>query len=204
MFQIHRMNRFLLGLNIILLVALGYLYYAFYAKPASPQLVKRTTDTSLNHIKLAYFDMDTLEKYYEYAKETRDYLGSKKDGMDAKLDKIKRDYSNKVNDYQKRGASMSQTEQTQMQEDLTHMQNMYDQQYQSLNQEFQGEYMQKMLDLKNRIQDFLKTYSAQKGYAYVFATSSDDNVIYYKDSLRNITPDIVDKLNADYKSSKKK
>ena len=198
------MNRFLLGLSIILLVAVGYLYYAFYAKPASPQLVKRTTDTSLNHIKLAYFDMDTLEKYYEYAKETRDYLKGKNEVMESKLNKIRSDYTSKVNDYNKRGASMSQTEQSQMQEDLSRMQSMYDQQQQSLSQEFQGEYMQKMLDLKNKIQDFLKTYSAQKGYAYVFSTSSDDNVIYYKDSLRNITPDIVDKLNAEYKSSKKK
>ena len=148
--------------------------------------------------------MDTLEKYYEYAKETRDYLKGKNEAMESKLNKIRSDYTSKVNDYNKRGASMSQTEQSQMQEDLSRMQSMYDQQQQSLSQEFQGEYMQKMLDLKNKIQDFLKTYSAQKGYAYVFATSSDDNVIYYKDSLRNITPDIVDKLNADYKNSKKK
>ncbi len=198
------MNRLLLVINIVLLVAVAYLYYAFYSKPTSPQIVKKTSDTSLTHIKLAYFDMDTLEKYYAYAKETRDYLSSRKDGMDAKLDKIKSDYTSKVNDYQKRGASMSQTEQTQMQEDLARLQNTYDQQYQSLNQQFQGEYMQKMLDLKNKIQDFLKTYSTQKGFAYVFATSSDDNVIYFKDSLRDITNDIVAKLNEDFKNAKKK
>ena len=198
------MNRFLLGLNIILLLALGYLYYAFYSKPQSPQLVKRTTDTALNHIKLAYFDMDTLEKYYEYAKETRDYLTGRKNAMESKLNKIRSDYTTKVNDYNKRGASMSQTEQSQMQEDLAGLQNMYDQQQQSLGQEFQGEYMQKMLDLKNKIQDFLKSYSIQKGYAYVFATSSDDNVIYFKDSVRNITTDIVDQLNKTYKDTKKK
>ncbi len=148
--------------------------------------------------------MDTLEKYYEYAKETRGYLEGRKQSMESKLNKIRSDYTSKVNDYNKRGASMSQTEQSQMQEDLARIQNMYDQQQQSLGQEFQGEYMQKMLDLKNKIQDFLKTYSMQKGYAYVFSTSSDDNVIYYKDSVRNITSDIVDKLNSDFKSTKKK
>jgi outer membrane protein len=148
--------------------------------------------------------MDTLEKYYEFAKETRDYLGGKKDAMEGKLNKIRNDYTSKVNDYNKRGASMTQTEQSQMQEDLARIQNMYDQQQQSLGQEFQGVYMQKMLDLKNKIQDFLKTYSIQRGYAYVFSTASDDNVIYYKDSVRNITSDIVDKLNADFRSTKKK
>jgi outer membrane protein len=198
------MNRALLIINIILLVAIGYLYYAFYSKPHSAPVVKNTTDTSLNHIKLAYFDMDTLEKYYEYAKETRDFLKSKRSAMEAKLNKIGSDYTNKVNDYNKRGASMSQTEQSQMQEDLARIQNMYDQQQQSLSQEYQSVYMQKMLDLKNKIQDFLKSYSIQKGYAYVFSTSSDDPVIYYKDTVRNITSDIVSKLNEDFKNSQKK
>ena len=198
------MNRTLLIINIILLIAIGYLYYAFYSKPNSVPIVKKTTDTSLSHIKLAYFDMDTLEKYYEYAKETRDYLKNKRSSMEAKLNKIGSDYTNKVNDYNKRGASMSQTEQSQMQEDLAHLQNTYDQQQQSLSQEFQGEYMQKMLDLKNKIQNFLKSYSIQRGYAYVFATSSDDNVIYYKDSVRDITGDIVTQLNEDFKKTQKK
>lgn len=198
------MNRVLLGLNIILLVALGYLYFAFYSKPQSPQLVNKTNAASSNAVKIAYFDMDTLEKNYAYAKETRDYLNGRRDGMEAKLNKIRTDYTNKVNDYNKRGASMSQTEQSQMQEDLASMQNAYDQQQQSSNQEFQGEYMQKMLDLKNKIQAFLKTYSIQKGYQYVFATSSDDNVIYFKDSVQNITDDIVTNLNNAYNTSKKK
>ena len=198
------MNRFLLVLNIIFLLALAYLYYAFYSKPASPQLVKKTNDSSLNHIKLAYFDMDTLEKYYEYAKQTRDYLKGKNEAMEARLNRIRSDYTSKVNDYNKRGASMSQTEQSQMQEDLARMQNSYDQQQQGLSQEFQSEYMQKMLDLKNKIQIFLKKYSIEKGYAYVFATSSDDNVIYFKDSVRNITSDIVDKLNDTYRKEQKK
>ena len=61
-----------------------------------------------------------------------------------------------------------------------------------------------MLELKSKIQEFLKQYSAQKGYEFVLATSSDDNVIYYKDSVRNVTKDIVDKLNEAYKNAKKK
>jgi outer membrane protein len=199
------MNKGLLTLNLVLLVGLGYLYYAFYEKQNSSPTVnlpgKNSPDTNF---RIAYFDLDTLEKNYVFAEETRDYLNKKKDGMEAKLNKIRQDYTTKINDYNKRGATLSQTEQSQMQEDLARLDNYYSQQQQSLGQDFQGEYMQKMLDLKNKIQDFLKTYSVQKGYVYVFATSSDDNVIYYKDSVRNITGDIVDKLNEEYKNSKKK
>jgi outer membrane protein len=199
------MNRVLLALNIVFLLALAYLYYAFFSETKFAQPLKTTADsTGKANFKIAYFDMDTLEKNYTYAKETRDYLNGRNEAMNAKLNKIRNDYTAKINDYNKRGASLSQTEQSQMQEDLARLQNMYDQQQQSLGQEFQGVYMQKMLDLKNKIQDFLKKYSQQKGYEYVFATSSDDNVIYYRDSVRNITTELVDQLNLQYQNSKKK
>lgn len=197
------MNKFLVALNVILFLALAFLYYSFYSRPIAAT-EKKIIDTTSSHIKIVYFDMDTLEKYYTFAEETRAYLKGKNDDMESKLNQIRSSYSDKVNDYNKRGASMSQTEQSQMQEDLARMQNNYDQEQQSLGQAVQAEYMQKMLDLKNKIQDYLKKYCSAKGYQYVFATSSDDNVIYYKDSVRDITNDIVTNLNNEYKNSKKK
>ncbi len=198
------MNKALLTFNIVLLLALGYLYYAFFSSNKNAQPATAPQQTSKTSFKIAYFDLDTLDKYYVLAKETRDYLNSKNDAMEAKLNKIRADYTAKVNDYNKRGATLSQTEQSQMQEDLQRLDNYYSQQQQSLGQDFQGEYMQKMLSLKNKIQAFLKNYSVEKGYEYIFATSSDDNVIYYKDSVRNITTDVIDKLNDEYKNSKDK
>ncbi len=198
------MNKFLFVLNIVLLVALAYLYYAFFSGKKTAEPVKTAHNIPDTTFKIAYFDLDTLEKYYVFAKETRDYLNGKNNAMETKLNKIRQDYTAKVNDYNKRGATLSQTEQSQMQEELTQLDNYYAQQQQSLGQDFQGEYMQRMLGLKNKIQEFLKTYSIQKGYAYIFATSSDDNVIYFKDSVRNITTDIVKKLNENYKSAAQK
>ena len=142
------MNKFLLAFNLVLLVALGFLYYTFYndknSKPANvPQQPPSKTS-----FKIAYFDLDTLEKYYTFAKETRDYLKGKNDAMESKLNNIRQQYTSKVNDYNKRGATLSQTEQSQMQEDLARLDNYYSQQQQSLGQDFQGEYMQKMLELE--------------------------------------------------------
>jgi len=199
------MNKGLLVLNVVLLLGVGYLYYAFFNHKDTGTNIKTPQQTpSKTTFKIAYFDMDTLEKYYVLAKETRDYLNGKNNAMESKLNSIRQQYQSKINDYNKRGATLSQTEQSQMQEDLQRLDGYYSQQQQALTQEFQGEYMQRMLDLKNNIQKFLKNYSVQKGYEFIFSTSSDDNVIYYKDSVRNITTDVVDKLNTDYKNSKVK
>ena len=63
--------------------------------------------------------------------------------------------------------------------------------------------MRKLLEVKTRIQQFLRNYCKDKGYAYVFASDEND-YLYYKDTVRNITPDIVRLLNEDYKNTKNK
>ena len=199
------MNKVLLTLNIVLIIGLAYLYYAFFTDKKTDVVPKKMVQTHADtSFKIAYFDLDSLEKYYVFAKETQDYLKNKSSLMDGKLNKIKQDFTSKLNDYQKRGATLSQTEQSQMQEDLSRMDNFYTQQQQSLGQDLQNEIMQKMLVLRNKIEVFLKDYCSQRGYVYVFATSNEDNIIYYKDSVRNITADIVAKLNEEYNTSKKK
>jgi outer membrane protein len=67
----------------------------------------------------------------------------------------------------------------------------------------QTEMLEKLQGVKMKIQDYLKVYCASKGYAYVFASSKDDD-IYYKDTIRNITDSIIIGLNAQYKNTKKK
>src|SRR6201990_1094571 len=126
------MNKVLLILNIVLLLAIGYLYYAFFHHEDAQVVTKSQQSVPKAPFKIAYFDLDTLEKYYTFAKETRDYLKSKNDAMEAKLNNIRQQYTAKVNDYNKRGATLSQTEQSQMQEDLARLDNYYSQQQQSL------------------------------------------------------------------------
>ena len=199
------MKKFLIVFNILLAIAVAYLFYIHFTYVATDEHEKnQNAIIAANAMKIAYFDLDTLQNNYEYFKEMRTYLTGKKDVMDQKLNKIRSDYTAKVNDYNKRGPSLSQTEQSQMQQELGAMNNNYQQQEQALGEDLQSETMEKMVDVRTKIQDFLKTYSKQKGYSYVFATSSDDNVMYYKDTLKNITPDLVKQLNVLYLATKKK
>ena len=199
------MKKFFITSNIILAIAVGYLFYIHFKYVADDVHAKANEQkAAANALKIAYFDLDTLQNNYEYFKEMRTYLTGKKDVMDQKLNKIRQEYTAKVNDYNQRGASLSQTEQSQIQQELGAMNNNYSQQEQALGEDLQSETMEKMVDVRSKIQDFLKSYSKEKGYSYVFATSGDDNVMYYKDTLKNITPDLVKNLNVLYLASKKK
>ena len=111
-------------------------------------------------------------------------------------------YTNKLKEYNQKGPTMSQTEQGAFEQQLMSLKNDYDQSQQQMGQDMNNLYMQKMQDVKKRIQDVLKNYCRDSGYTYVFASSNED-YLYYKDTLRDITPGIVKLLNDDYGKTKK-
>ncbi len=198
------MKKFLIISNCILLAAVAFLFYRSYNNaPAG-----KTTDHVKNEVdsikgKIAYFDLDTLQNQYQYFIEVRDYLKGKDDDNTRELNKLRNNYLEKLKEYNQKGPTLSQTEQGQYQQDLMQMQNDYQAREQNVSQAMQAEAMEKMQGVKQKIQDFLKTYSVDKGYAYIFA-SNDNDYLYYKDTLNDITKDIVGKLNEQYKNSKKK
>ncbi|HEX3025194.1 MAG TPA: OmpH family outer membrane protein, partial [Chitinophagaceae bacterium] len=69
-----------------------------------------------------------------------------------------------------------------------------------MDQEMQDETVKKLQDVKKKIEDYLKEYNKGKGYSYIFASSPD--LIYYKDTVYNITNDLLKGLNEMYKKKK--
>ena len=87
------------------------------------------------------------------------------------------------------------------------------QKYQNMQQEFathKQELEQKLYkfeedkrnEIRKKIEDFIKEYNKGKNFAYIIAYDNANSIIYNKDTLYNITNDLVDGLNADYKKPK--
>ena len=68
---------------------------------------------------------------------------------------------------------------------------------QMLNQDLQNESFKRLQEVKKKVEDYLKEYNKDKGYSYVFTSSPD--LIYLKDSVYNITSDLIKGLNNQYK-----
>ena len=69
-----------------------------------------------------------------------------------------------------------------------------------MSDEFQDEQFKKLQDVKKKIEDYLKLYNKDKGYAFIFSSSPD--LMYLKDSVYDITPDVIRGLNELYKKKK--
>ena len=68
---------------------------------------------------------------------------------------------------------------------------------QELEQRYQDLQMRKKQEIKNRIEDFLKDYNQSKRYSYII--SYEPGMIFYRDTMLDITKDLLEGLNERYK-----
>ena len=186
----------------MLLAAVGYLFYLQFGSKKSgtaninPEQGKDVV-VSPNSFRIAYFDMDSVEKNFQMVKEVKEELNKKEDNMNTELDNLNRTYQQKANDYQGKAQSMTQSQSESATQDMLRMQDQIKNRRQSLNQEYNDLVTRKMTDVRSKIEEFLKNYNKDKGYSYII--SYEPGLFYYKDTIYNITNDVVNGLNTMYK-----
>lgn len=190
-------------LNIILLVAVGILYFLFFKNNHSTKTGEYITDSAITSgisypMKIAYFNMDSVEVHYVYIKEVREQLKNKEQSMSNEMNGLKKAYMERIRQLQAKSQTMSQQEGEAAQAEINQMQQKLQTREGELTQSLQGEQFKMMQDINKKIEDYLKTYNQQKKYTFIFSHQPGD-FIYYKDSLCNITSDIITGLNASVK-----
>jgi len=78
----------------------------------------------------------------------------------------------------------------------------YNNKQKELQDEYESEKYKMYTDAHKKITEYLKEFNRDKGYNYIIADQI--NVFYYKDSLFNITQELVKGLNSKYEQEKKK
>jgi outer membrane protein len=198
------MKNGMLVLNVVLLIAVGVLFYLHFSSrnTASQNATasKGAPASGPNAFKIAYFEMDSLEASFAMVKDVKNELSKREDAVNGELSSLEKRYQNKIAQYQQQGATMNQVQSEAAQKDVMQMQQNMQSRKQALDQEYQDLYMRKMKDVKSRIEDFLRKYNATKGYSYIFAY--EPGLIYYRDTAYNITPELVKGLNEQYSAKR--
>ncbi len=188
-------------LNIVLVLAVAVLFYLHFAadKTDTSSMVSSKSVPSGN-FRIAYFEGDSIQAQFEYFKEIQNELQAKAQANSKQLGELKGIFNTKVQDFQKVAQALSQAEQASKQQELMQMERAFQGKEKMMSDEFQDEQFKKLQDVKKKIEDYLKQYNKDKGYAFIFNSSPD--LMYLKDSLYDITPDVVRGLNALYKKKK--
>jgi outer membrane protein len=194
------MKNLSLILNIVLLVAVVFLYVLHFS-PKGTESISSSSDTSTVNLKLAYINSDSVLKHYEYLKINRDQLEVKTKKMDQDLRNRTAGLQNEITAYQRNVSSMTLGQARAAEEDLGKKQQNLQMYQQTLQQQLMQEEAKLNKELYDRITTFLKGYGQEKGLQVVLKFDPTSDVLYGGQSL-DITQDVIKGLNESFEMEK--
>jgi outer membrane protein len=188
--------------TILSVIALGLIAILFLTQSRHFEQLKKHVEDEKKSLgsgfKIAYFDMDSLEAHYDGFKDAQLQVKESEGRMTEELTALDRANQKKIEGWRQKGNTMTPAEQAQAQQEYGQMQQEYQSHKQALEQDFYKMTEDKKTELRKKIEDYLKDYNKLKSYSYIIQFDAN-SFIYTKDTVYNITSDLVDGLNAAYK-----
>jgi outer membrane protein len=199
------MKNGLIVLNVVLLIGVAILFYLHFSSPSKkgdPNSVKGSKDSivysSGSGSRIAYFEMDSIDNSFEMVKDVKDELNKKDEENQRIANDLDRTYEKRYNEL---GASAKTPEQVEAaRQELMQMQADHNKRKQDLVDQKNALQFTRIQDIQKNIEEYLKDFNKDKGYNFIF--SYERGLIYFRDTMYNITSDIVKGLNDVYKKKK--
>lgn len=184
-------------MNIVLLVAVGVLYYLYFS--GSPSGTPTASGVEPVNLSVAYINADSVLKHYDYIKASAEIL-------EAKKKKVEQDYRNRaeslqgeITAYQRNMNNMTIGQVRTLEEDLARKQQNLQLFEQRITQELMGDQAKLNEELYKRVTAFLKKYGEAKGLHMVFKLDPGSDILYGQGAL-DITNDVIAGLNEEYRA----
>ena len=184
-------------LNIVLLLAVGVLYFLHFSGQKGGSSFATSGDTTAVNLKIAYINSDSVLKHYEYLKINKEQLEVKTKKMDQDYRNRAIGLQNEIAAYQRNVNSMTLGQVKATEEDLGKKQQNLQMYQQSLSQQLEEESMKLNKALYDRITTFLKKYGQERGLQVVLKYDPTSDVLYGGPGL-DITKDVISGLNESY------
>jgi len=200
------MKNGLLVWNVILTLVAGYLLYSHFSKKGKSAVAARNAvkDSISDNkpFRIAYFEMDSVQANTFLVKDVQAEIEKREKEYTGQLSQHEYAYRNKLQEYQQKekAGTMVQADYEKAQIDLKQLEDRLKNKRQELDQQYQDFVMRSQLSLKKSIEEFVTKYNEAKQYSYI--VSYEQGLFYYKDTIYNITADLVKGLNDEYKSKK--
>ncbi len=161
-----------------------------------------TTTTDTKEEKIVYINSDTLSEKYEYFKDIRAKLEAKVKKAQSDLQSKGQAFQREVADFQQKAATMSASERQATEEKLSRKQQELGRLDQNASASIQQDESTEFNNVYNAITEYLKKHAEDNGYTLVLTYSKSNPTVLYADSKLDITADVIDALNKEYKAKK--
>jgi outer membrane protein len=177
-----------------------FLYFKDRQQPASARPAVAAPANGTPSFAIAYFDVDSLENNFQSYKDAMTRIKTKEETLTSELTTMERAYQKKIAEWQQKGNTMSQAEAESANREYQEMQQQYASRKQQMEQTMENTKRDEMAAIRKKLEGFLKDYNKDKKYNYIFSYVPD--FMFYKDTIYNITPDLIKGLNEYYKEKK--
>ncbi|MBL0200244.1 MAG: OmpH family outer membrane protein [Chitinophagaceae bacterium] len=204
------MKNLSLVLNIVLLLAVGYLYYYdFSGKKTKDVAAKlssnlKASDSNGSRPPLAYVELDSLNEKITFIKDKRKELEAAMKVIEQEQEAGYRNLQAQKDNFLKKGAAITQEEAEAFQGRLIEQQQKIDRTKQEQSQALNEKSFGIMEGIQKKLKDFLTEYNKDKKYMYIFTTGTGLDYMVFKDSTLNITSDVINGMNAKMKAEANK
>lgn len=201
-------------LNIVLLIAVGILFYLHFTSNKEIADVKKSqkNDTAprltfnipknLAGARVLYVNIDSIDKKYEAFADLSKEAGGSLEAMTKQYQSRTLKLQQRYETYQQKATAQTiSADDAQKEEDAINKESDYLQNLQAQINNLQNAAMEKNMLITNQITTYFKEYSKAKGIDFILGYGSNSNVMYANDSL-DITDDVLNALNANYRQTK--
>ena len=186
-------------LNVVLLVAVGVLYY-FHFSGCSKSAADGGDASHGVQGSILYINTDSVVTAYNFTKDKTDFIKKNNEQRELLLRNKQAAYESSVRKYQSSAAIMTERERASKEEQIMGMQN----EMMGLQQQFQQDAMMEeqalLSSIVDTIENFMVDYTKGKDVDYVLGYQKNGTIFYRKPG-NDITADVIVKLNSRYVSS---
>ncbi len=189
------MKNLSLVLNVVLLLAVGILYFLFFSNKSGGQGPEESA-VSGEVPNIVYINSDTLLSNYGYFRSRQEALSQKEQSADADLQSRGRALEQEIAQAQQKAQSglLAPKDIQQMQQQLAVKQQRLMQDQERITQELLQETQELQMELQKRVKDLLLEIQAEKGYDYILNYGPGTGVMMVNEEL-DITRMVLDRLN---------
>lgn len=152
---------------------------------------------------VVYVNSDSLLTNYEYFKAVQKTFEEKSKKAQADLQAKGAAFQREVAAYQQSAANLSADQRASTEERLARKQQELATYNQNAGNALANEEASENEKLYNKVADYLKVYAKDKGYKIVLSYSKSNPAVLFADESLDVTKEVVEGLNAEYKKNKK-
>jgi outer membrane protein len=201
-------------LNVVLIIAVGVLYFMVFKQKSewsydsvggdstpTIDILQPALPLPKGDQKIVYINLDTLQSKYEFIKKLNKDLDSKgradQARLEAKANELQAEYMKYQQQFQAQTMTEQQAQDAQM--DMERKKQALDLLDQKVTKDYTDEAKKAQDRYIDNLNEYLRRRSKEHHYAYVLGYVKGAQIIFANDSL-DITKQVVDGLNKEYKS----